>query len=146
MSAETMPETANPRTCPSCGATVLNDVPWCLQCYADLRPAPSPPARPRPQEPSLAADAHAGDEPADAPDSAGAPDAVGAPGAPLRREDAERLADELVAQLARQDGRTPDWQSRLPSTSTGKALAVLGLAVGAGLLVLLGLTLLGLLA
>lgn len=36
--------TATPRTtaCPSCGASLRPDAPWCTLCYADLRPKPAP--------------------------------------------------------------------------------------------------------
>jgi hypothetical protein len=36
--------TTAPRTtlCPSCGASVRVDAPWCSLCHADLRPAPEP--------------------------------------------------------------------------------------------------------
>ena len=40
----------------------------------------------------------------------------------------------------------PEWQSRLPRSSSGKAMVALGAVVVAGVVVLLGLTLLGLLA
>jgi ribosomal protein L40E len=33
--------------CPSCGASVRPDAPWCTQCFHDFRPAP-PPADPEP--------------------------------------------------------------------------------------------------
>jgi hypothetical protein len=34
---EQQPQTT-PSTCPSCGASVRADVPWCTQCYASLLP------------------------------------------------------------------------------------------------------------
>src|SRR5690242_5047184 len=100
MSAETMTETAMPQTCPSCGATVRNDVPWCLQCYADLRPKPEP--VPPPVDPVPARQDEDGG-------SQGA--AVVPPAQAVDPAQAERLADELVAQLAREDSKMPGWQS-----------------------------------
>ena len=38
---------ANER-CPSCGAAVRADDPWCTLCWADLRPPPPPPVAPAP--------------------------------------------------------------------------------------------------
>lgn len=35
-----------PLRCPSCGASVKADAPWCGLCYADLRSVPAPPASP----------------------------------------------------------------------------------------------------
>ena len=61
--------------CPSCGASLRPDAPWCTLCYADLRPAavlPREPSAPitaaptheRPTEPpDLPLPAHAPDEP-----------------------------------------------------------------------------------
>lgn len=34
--------------CPSCGALVRADAPWCTQCFFDLRPAPVPEPDPAP--------------------------------------------------------------------------------------------------
>ncbi len=34
--------------CPKCAATVRKDADWCTLCYADLRPAPTPPPRTAP--------------------------------------------------------------------------------------------------
>ena len=44
-----------PSTCPSCGATVRPDSPWCTLCYADLRPAPEPVAVVEPEPEPVAA-------------------------------------------------------------------------------------------
>ena len=43
--------TEMPRTtaCPSCGAALRPDAPWCTLCYADLRPAPPPEPLPDPE-------------------------------------------------------------------------------------------------
>jgi len=36
----------SPSVCPSCGAAVRPDSPWCTLCYADLRAAPEPEPEP----------------------------------------------------------------------------------------------------
>jgi hypothetical protein len=137
-----MTETAMPQTCPSCGATVRNDVPWCLQCYADLRPKAAPAPAPEPASPHAprhaqpVADGGALDE----PEPAG-----GTPALAVDPAQAERLANELVAQLAREDSKMPGWQSRLPTSSSGKAMVAAGAVVLAGVVVLVALTLLGML-
>jgi hypothetical protein len=37
-----------PTACPSCGASLRPDAPWCTLCYADLRPKPAPESAPEP--------------------------------------------------------------------------------------------------
>ena len=37
---EPVPNAARTAGCPSCGAMLRPDAPWCTLCYADLRPAP----------------------------------------------------------------------------------------------------------
>lgn len=39
----TPPDAAATPRCPSCGALVRADAPWCTQCFFDLRPAPPAP-------------------------------------------------------------------------------------------------------
>lgn len=128
-----MTDTARPETCPSCGATVRNDVPWCLQCYADLRAQPEP--EPLAQSQPVPSDAA----------SAASQASAGTGAAALDPAEAERLADELVAKLARQDREVPSWQGMLPTSSSGKALVAIGAVLVAGVVVLLALTLLGML-
>ena len=41
--------------CPSCGAAVRPDSPWCTLCYADLRAAPEPEPVPEPESPPMIA-------------------------------------------------------------------------------------------
>jgi hypothetical protein len=46
----------SPAACPSCGAAVRPDSPWCTLCYADLRPkAPEPEPAPAPEPAPIAA-------------------------------------------------------------------------------------------
>lgn len=42
------PDPASVPRCPSCGALVRADAPWCTQCFFDLRPAPEPEPDPTP--------------------------------------------------------------------------------------------------
>lgn len=42
------PDPASAPRCPSCGALVRADAPWCTQCFFDLRPAPEPLPDPAP--------------------------------------------------------------------------------------------------
>ena len=80
-----------PRTtvCPSCGAALRPDAPWCTLCYADLRPKPRPapePAGPPPTAPAQAADGVPAPDPLTQPlvdflPRAGAPEPAAVPAA-----------------------------------------------------------------
>ncbi len=125
-----------PSACPSCGATVRTAVPWCLQCYAPLRPTSSQP-QPAPEEPPAAVEQPLA-EPAQ-------PSVPGAQDARSPAADVERLTDQLFAELATSSKVLPSWWSRLPTTSTGRTLWVAGAIAGAGLALVLVMTVLGLL-
>ena len=43
-----LPDGGGAPRCPSCGALVRADAPWCTQCFFDLRPAPEPEPEPAP--------------------------------------------------------------------------------------------------
>jgi hypothetical protein len=128
--SEPMTQTTPPSTCPSCGATVRQDVPWCLQCYASLQPE-SPVAQPSAGEQPVA------DEPTGAPAAPTAQDALTA------AAEADRVADELLARLAYED-RQVNWVARLEQFPGGRTGAIAAGIVVAGLVVLVALTLLGL--
>ena len=110
--SEPMTQTTPPSTCPSCGATVRQDVPWCLQCYASLRPEPRPRRRPlhprpgsRPRRPPSRGTASSLPT---SPRRARAPTAQDALAAAA---EADRVADELLARLAYED-RQVNWVAR----------------------------------
>jgi hypothetical protein len=102
-----------PATCPSCGAVVRQSVPWCLQCYASLRPEP---------------EAEPGPEP-------------GAP--PTPRADVDAIAERMLAELRASQPRTAGWPARVPSSRAGRAGVVALCIGGLGLVLVLVLTVLG---
>ncbi|GAA4356334.1 hypothetical protein [Angustibacter luteus] len=144
-----MTQTTPPSTCPACGATVRQDVPWCLQCYASLHPeAAAPAAAPEqltpeqltPEQP-LGHQSVAGQVVDAQPD--GEHVAPTAQDAAAAAAEANRVADELMARLAYED-RQVNWVARLESFPGGRTGAIAAGIVGAGIVVLLVLTLIGL--
>jgi hypothetical protein len=100
---------ALPPTCPACGATVRADVSWCTQCYAPLR---------QPRETAV-----------DVPEEAGGT---------ASSADAERLAEQMLAQLAVERDELTGLTSRLPSTPGGRAALVAAvILLGTGVILLL---------
>jgi hypothetical protein len=107
-----------PTTCPRCGAAVRHDVPWCLQCYANLRP---------PVEPETPA----GSTPA--PGSARSAD----PG------EIDAIAARMLAELSTTSRSLPSWWSRVPTTPAAKALWIGGGVAVVGLVIVLLLAVVG---
>jgi hypothetical protein len=107
---------ALPSTCPTCGATVRSDVSWCTQCYTPLLPEPDEPPTHDVEDDAL-------------PD---VPQATSADPAEV-----ERLAAQMLAQLAAQPDELHSLTSRLPSTAATRALAVAAVIVVGSALVLL---------
>lgn len=127
------PGTAQPSICPACGASVRADVPWCTQCYAPLRPerAATPPGAAEVDAASRTVDV--GD-----PDTAGVVDATRPQEGAAAPGEVERLADQMLAELAAQRDDVHGLASRLPSTPTGRAAVVAVVAlVGTALVLLL---------
>lgn len=136
MSADAMTEpepgrgsAGRPSACPVCNATVRHDVPWCLQCYASLGPAPQVgPASAPSVEPRYRMD--------------GAP-----PGgwAPSRADAAEveRVAEQLLAELSASSRTLPSWWSRLPTSSGARAAWVVAAIATASLALVLVMALVG---
>ena len=114
-----------PTTCPSCGAVVRQSVPWCLQCYANLRPDPDP-------APELDPDPDPSREPQVGP--------VPPSTAPA---DVDAVAERMLAELRMSEPRGSGWLARLPSSRGGRAAAVAGLIAVLGLVLVLVLTLVG---
>lgn len=107
-----------PSTCPSCGATVRSDVSWCTQCYAPLL-----------QEPDA--------QPSQDEQARGMPDedrSLAEPEHPVDAAEVDRLAAQMLAQLAAQPDELRGLTSRLPSAAATRALAVAAvIVVGSGL-------------
>ncbi len=141
--------------CPRCSAHLRAGSEWCTLCYADLRPAPEPPpatAAPDPAPVDLpplpAADpASAVDQPAPrrgkharrvTAEDLGPDPADGAPAAGSD-VDADRLADQLLAELAASQGGNPLGPLAGAVDTTGKKVALMvgGTAVGIVLLFVL---------
>ena len=115
-----------PTTCPSCGAAVRQSVPWCLQCYASLRPEPEPEPQPEP-EPEVQADAEAG-----------AP----APGQrPPVDVDVDAIAERMLAELRANRPAESRWT--VPTSRGGRTAAVAGLLVALAVVFVLVLTVVG---
>jgi hypothetical protein len=121
---------ARPAACPSCGAAVRQDVPWCLQCYASLLPEPEQKPEQKPElEP----------EPTPAPVAVavgrdGAPPAPGeasAVGVALAPGELDAVADRMLAELAAQRDPQPRWASRLPGSRGGRAAVLAGVIAAA---------------
>jgi len=166
---EQQPQTT-PSTCPSCGASVRADVPWCTQCYASLLPeqgggpgaAPDagptsgPTAGPAVQhtgEPAVERDVERdvehGAEPDIGRDEAGALSGVEPPAgrAGLQSQepspDVDRLADQMLARLAAERDEVQGLASRLPSSPGGRTVLVAVALVGLMALALLVMFVLG---
>jgi hypothetical protein len=119
---------ALPSTCPTCGATVRSDVSWCTQCYTPLLPEPDEPPAPA-SEPAEEAEQHLrpGVQPGTKADPA----------------EVERLAAQMLAELAATPDELHGLTSHLPSTAATRALAVAGVIVVGSALVLLLMFLVG---
>ncbi len=120
--------TEQPASCPSCGATVRHDVPWCLQCYASLA-APRLPV----------SDDRAPDDVA----PAGVPRPAGA-ARPADAAELDRIAERMLAELSTTSTALPSWWSRLPTTPAGKVAWVAGAIAVASVALVLVLAVLGL--
>jgi len=118
-----------PSRCPACGATVRSDVAWCTQCYTSLLPAPDAPPPPEDLEVDAPAEARP-DGPHDAHDR------PGRPGGPTDPAEVERLAAQMLAQLAAAPDELHSLTSRLPSSTATRALAVAAVIVVGSALVL----------
>jgi cobalamin biosynthesis Mg chelatase CobN len=121
--------------CPSCGASVPVGAAWCSLCFADLRPAPEPPAAPDPTPEVSAPDSAAEGSPpvdrstradadADADAAPGAGTATGTSGEPGPSLDA-MLAELAAAETA----RTPAVLGRFSSRGTRVAVMIVGVLV-----------------
>jgi hypothetical protein len=117
-----------PSTCPACGATVRSDVTWCTQCYTPLLPDPVEPAQP-------------GGEAGKEVEDEVRPDAQ--PGTKADPAEVERLAAQMLAELAATPDELHGLTSRLPSTAATRALAVAAVIVVGSALVLLLMFLVG---
>jgi hypothetical protein len=125
---------ALPPNCPACGATVRGDVSWCTQCYAPLRRPPETVA----DVPERVADDSAPRAPAWA--EATGPDGVRTTvqGGPASRADAERVAEQMLAQLSVERDELTGLTARLPSTKGGRAALVATVIVlGTGVVLML---------
>jgi hypothetical protein len=123
---------ALPSTCPTCGATVRSDVAWCTQCYTPLLQEPDAPSQP-------------GDQPGDQPGEA-VEDEVRPGARPATKADpaeVERLAAQMLAELAARPDELHALTSRLPSTAATRLLAVAAVIVVGSALVLLLMFLVG---
>lgn len=119
MSSEPSPP-ALPSRCPTCGATVRSDVAWCTQCYSALLPEPDEPQPGRHARRDDEGRVDAGQDhqpPCDA-------DRAVAPGEPADPAEVERLAAQMLAQLAAQPDELRGLTSRLPATAATRGLAV----------------------
>jgi hypothetical protein len=119
---------ALPSTCPTCGATVRSDVSWCTQCYTPLLPQPDEPPQP-------------GGEPGEDVEDEARPGAQ--PGAKADPAEVERLAAQMLAELAATPDDLHGLTSHLPSTAATRALAVAAVIVVGSALVLLLMFLVG---
>jgi hypothetical protein len=117
---------------------VRADVPWCTQCYAPLRPE-------RAAAPQGATDVEPASTTVDVgdPDSAGVGDATHSQASPNASAEVERLAEQMLAELAAQRDDVHGLASRLPSTSAGRAALVAVVALVGTALVLLVMFVLG---
>lgn len=118
-----------PATCPSCGATVRQSVPWCLQCYASLRPQPEPEPDPDPEP-----------EPNGEPGDVETPDEEAQP---TSSADVAAIADRMLAELRASEPRPSGWLARAPSGRGGRAVVVAACIAVLALALVLVLTLLG---
>jgi len=134
------PAPSRPRgtRCPTCGARVTSVASWCSLCFADLHPAPLASASPSPDAASASP----------LPDAASAGPVVPGPDradADFAAEivDGERVADQLLAELAVSSGTPGHGRFTLLSTATGRVVAtfvgtVAATALGFALLALGG--------
>jgi hypothetical protein len=110
---------------------VRSDVPWCTQCYAALKPKEpeEPLAR---QAPAQVADGREGDEPA-------------RQGAHRTTDPAqvERMAEQMLAELAATRDEVRGMASRLPSSRGARAALVAVVIVGVTAVIVLLMFVLG---
>jgi hypothetical protein len=118
---------ALPSTCPTCGATVRSDVTWCTQCYTSLLAEPE--QQPQPQRQPQG-------EPGTEVEDQVPPGAR--PGTTADPAEVERLAAQMLAELAGRPDGLHGLASHLPSTTATRALAVaVVIVVGSALVLLL---------
>jgi hypothetical protein len=107
---------------------VRSDVSWCTQCYSALLPEPD--GRPQPEDRDDAGpdDAATGDIRPDAEQEQlpghEREGRQGRPGEPVDQAEVERLAAQMLAQLADQPDELRGLTSRLPATAATRGLAV----------------------
>lgn len=141
----TNPVTAaeRPTACPSCGTTVRADVSWCTLCYASLVPeVPALPLAPPASDVPVSDFQVSDTQVSVVPDRDVPAAAVANSGSPA--SDVDVVAGQLLAELAASREPEPGWMRRLPKTPGGRAVAIVGGAVAASLLLLVLMTLLGL--
>jgi hypothetical protein len=126
---------ALPSTCPACGARVRAGAPWCTQCYAPLRPGAvdEPTSAGRPAGPDERAE---DDEPV-------APPRVADPATAADPAEVERVAAQMLAELAAGRDEVRGLSSRLPSSPGARAALVAVVIVVATALLLLVMLVLG---
>jgi hypothetical protein len=140
--------TAPSLRCPRCSATLRAGTEWCSLCYADLRPreesAPAPanldvrPASPKDaaspveRQPVPPVESPAGPQPSRRGGKHAKQPEFGAVTAPT--DEVERLADQLLAELAATEGGSPLGAASGLVDSSGKRVALM---VGGGLGILL---------
>jgi hypothetical protein len=139
--------TAQPLRCPRCSATLRAGTEWCSLCYADLRPREESAAPPAALDVRPVALSQEVPEPLGTVPAATSSDVVqpnrqggkhakkpefGAVTAPT--DDVERLADQLLAELAATEGGSPLGAASGLIDSSGKRVALM---VGGGLGILL---------
>lgn len=127
-----------PEVCPSCGASVRSDVPWCTQCYASLRPPPDAESEPEPRTSS------AGDPGAEATRESGDPaDDTLAGSRATDPAEVERVAEQMLAQLAVDRDEVRGLASRLPDTPGARALLIALVILGVTAVIVLLMFLVG---
>ena len=131
--------------CPNCSGHLRAGSDWCTLCFADLRPAPEPPAPAEepaparagrtPADPDVAADqpaARRGKHARRATAADGLPGPAGGAASGGSSADAEQLADQLLAELAASQSPNPLGPLAGAVDTRGKKIAFMvgGSAVG----------------
>jgi len=127
-----------PPRCPTCGATVRSDVSWCTQCYSPLVQEPDERPQGDARVDARRDDALTGDVGPEAQQGRSQREREGraGPSEPVDPAEVERLAAQMLAQLAAEPDDLHAVTSRLPSTRATRALAVAAVIVVGSALVL----------